>query len=408
MTGSLVANDTYARRDFLIGVVLLANGLAWFFIAVAMIDNMVVQLGLAGEKEMLVYLIYFVFASLSAFVGSILRDKISRTSLIRVWVVLGIAASIFPILISEIYLPQILIISAILGFSFGLGMPSSLSYFVDITTFENRGFFSGLIFMITNLIVPVFAFIRSANLVVNCLTSATWKSIGLLAFFIKPMPKQEDQLAVGKNEKSFTHILSKRPFILYFTAWLMFCFIERTETPLISDLFGDFSTVVFSMGPLIGGISSFVAGILCDRIGRKKIILFCFAIFGVAYAVIGLAPYSIFSWYLYLGIHSITSGALWMIFILIIWGELANSKRSERYYALGEAPYFLAYVAQLLVTPFVLEIEKISAFSLAAFFLFLAVIPLMYAPETLPEKRIKERELKEYVEKARKVSEKYT
>jgi hypothetical protein len=32
----------------------------------------------------------------------------------------------------------------------------------------------------------------------------------------------------------------------------------------------------------------------------------------------------------------------------------------------------------------------------------------MYAPETLPEKAMKERELKSYVEKAKKIREKFT
>jgi hypothetical protein len=39
--------------------------------------------------------------------------------------------------------------------------------------------------------------------------------------------------------------------------------------------------------------------------------------------------------------------------------------------------------------------------------LFLAVLPLFYAPETLPEKVRKERELKFYVEKAQEVAQKY-
>jgi len=55
--------------------------------------------------------------------------------------------------------------------------------------------------------------------------------------------------------------------------------------------------------------------------------------------------------------------------------------------------------------------ETVSAnaiFSLTAFFLFLAVLPLMYAPETLPEKKIRERELRQYVEKAKKIKEKHT
>jgi hypothetical protein len=32
----------------------------------------------------------------------------------------------------------------------------------------------------------------------------------------------------------------------------------------------------------------------------------------------------------------------------------------------------------------------------------------MYAPETLPEKTLKERELKSYIEKAKKIKEKFT
>ena len=38
--------------------------------------------------------------------------------------------------------------------------------------------------------------------------------------------------------------------------------------------------------------------------------------------------------------------------------------------------------------------------------LFLAVLPLVYAPETLPEKTMKDRELKKYLEKAQKIVEK--
>ena len=47
-----------------------------------------------------------------------------------------------------------------------------------------------------------------------------------------------------------------------------------------------------------------------------------------------------------------------------------------------------------------------TVFSFAAFFLFLAVLPLVYAPETLPEKTMKARELKNYIEKAQKEAEK--
>jgi hypothetical protein len=63
---------------------------------------------------------------------------------------------------------------------------------------------------------------------------------------------------------------------------------------------------------------------------------------------------------------------------------------------------------QVTVASFIADaIAPAAVFSLAAFFLFLAVMPLMYAPETLPEKKIQERELRVYLEKAKKVKQKY-
>ena len=41
-------------------------------------------------------------------------------------------------------------------------------------------------------------------------------------------------------------------------------------------------------------------------------------------------------------------------------------------------------------------------FSFAAFFLFAATLPLFYAPETLPEKIMKDHDLKSYIENAKK------
>ena len=80
------------------------------------------------------------------------------------------------------------------------------------------------------------------------------------------------------------------------------------------------------------------------------------------------------------------------------------------YYLLGGLPYLLASYLSELMKPAVDSFKVIqtsTAFSLASFFLFLAMLPLMYAPETLSEKRMKEMELKSYLEKAKKVKEKY-
>ena len=95
------------------------------------------------------------------------------------------------------------------------------------------------------------------------------------------------------------------------------------------------------------------------------------------------------------------------MFTIVVWGEVAEHE-IEKYYAIGEAPYFLSVMISLIFSPVTTLIPETSAFSLAALFLFLAVIPLMFAPETLPEKTLRERELRSYIEKAKRVREKFT
>lgn len=136
-------------------------------------------------------------------------------------------------------------------------------------------------------------------------------------------------------------------------------------------------------------------------------ILYGFITLGIAYAIIGIVPAALASWYLLFVINSITAGILFVIFILILWGDLSQSGTREKYYALGATPLFLTSIIELSSAQYVMLIPETSVFSVAAFFLFLAVLPLLYAPETLPERKIKLRQLRKYVEEAKKVREKY-
>jgi len=83
---------------------------------------------------------------------------------------------------------------------------------------------------------------------------------------------------------------------------------------------------------------------------------------------------------------------------------LAGEGTKEKYYVIGGLPFLLAGFLSILVQPFVQDIMKHTqlgmSFTIASFFLFIAVLPLIYAPETLPDKIMKENDLKKYVEKA--------
>ncbi|MCJ7470108.1 hypothetical protein MUO74_06380, partial [Candidatus Bathyarchaeota archaeon] len=103
----------------------------------------------------------------------------------------------------------------------------------------------------------------------------------------------------------------------------------------------------------------------------------------------------------------IAAGIFSLIFLMAIWSDLAGKRTKDKYYLIGVLPFLIPIFIQVLFTPIATAIPVSAAFSLASFFLFLAVLPLMYAPETLPEKKIELRRFKGYVEEAKKISDKY-
>ena len=90
-----------------------------------------------------------------------------------------------------------------------------------------------------------------------------------------------------------------------------------------------------------------------------------------------------------------------MLFLVTIWGDISQEKSGEKYYFLGVLPYLFSILAGGLAGPSIsVNVQELTVFSFAAFFLFVAVLPLVYAPETLPDKILKNLDLNSYVNKA--------
>lgn len=90
-----------------------------------------------------------------------------------------------------------------------------------------------------------------------------------------------------------------------------------------------------------------------------------------------------------------------MLFLVTIWGDIAQEKSSEKYYFLGVLPYLFSNLAGVFTGTYVLaNVQESMVFSFASFFLFVAVLPLVYAPETLPDRILKKLDLNSYVNKA--------
>jgi MFS family permease len=232
-----------------------------------------------------------------------------------------------------------------------------------------------------------------------------WRVLGGTGFLVL---NRKQVKPPSQKAPSYLQIIRKRQIMLYLFPWVMFSVINFAEMPILENVFGaELFTFMQIVEWAFIGVFAIVGGVIADITGRKRVVIAGFIMLGIEYAALSAFSYSSAALYLFLTLDGITWGLLFSVFFMALWGDLGENYEKEKYYALGGLPYLLSNFLYILIKTYVLDIPPVAAFSFASFFLFLAVIPLMYAPETLPEKTIKDRELKSYIEKAKKVKEKH-
>ena len=391
------------KRESIIASVLLLNTFSWFFIGQKIIAEVVSTFNGTNFESFCLGLVYPISIIASAIIGSVYMARVHKTILFYIWIIFGIIASILPAALSD-SLPIALIINMLIGISLGLGLPSCLTFFSNSVPIENRGKAGGTILLLATFCAPLITIATSTlDLATTVIVFAAWRGWSLPILFL--MPKKGYRQTVDRKPFSLVSIFQNRTFVLYFVAWSMFSLVDGFEGLVLAPRIGEFRFLMTIMEPIFAGISALAAGMFSDWVGRKRVLIFGFVSLGVAYAIIGLASQIWIAWVFYFIMDGIALGLLWVLFVIVIWGDLSKLG-IEKYYAVGQIPFFLTPIASLLLAPYIALIPEASAFSLAAFFLFIAVIPLLYAPETLPEKKIQERQLRIYTEEALKLKQK--
>lgn len=385
-------------------IVIIGNSFSWYSSAYSVFAQILAGLQIAGMETLVLFGVFYVGVAGSAVLGAKLFGRRRKLSLF-VWLVMGIFASLLLNLIDITAYPIMFAVSLFLGVSVGIGLPSCLAYFADATGVENRGLLGGIAWAGSGLgIFFIGIVLESLSRSSGIFVLAAWRAIGLMVFllFLRDKEPQPAEPAL-----SYSSILHNRTVVLCLLPWVMFCIVNWIEGPLLENLTGDvYSSVVF-VEVAISVVSALVGGFFADLIGRKRLMITGFIFLGVEYAALSLLPEVQALWYLYGVLDGITWGMFSVVFFMVLWGDLAGNARKEEYYVIGGLPYLLAVFLSELIRPYAELVPITTAFSLASFFLFLAVLPLMYAPETLPEKKMKDRELKQYIDKAKKTKEKY-
>lgn len=357
--------------------------------------NYIIIVGNIGESLALSFLNSF-FACAMAFliIGAFLSERLKlRAHLI--WNLLGIIFGIA--LMLPIGSTTGLILYSILGgVATGLGIPRAVTLVINRTTFENRGGVSGVFTaMVYVLIIGCSFFINTA--VQMGMFLVLIKLINMfIAFktdFTKTPPAEGPFVRFGANIKfSFCFL------------WFIFLLVDALLS-ISGRLVMGYELVVLRTASMLVGLASMpLVGALMDEIGRKKLLVFCYAYLGFEYALITLSGGYLIR-YTYL--DGIAWGILTVFFIMVLVGDIIFPQGRPLFLSIMMSIAFLgSYVRDTLLASNIVFYPQ-QIFTITSVFLFVAVVVMLFLPETLPDKVLQKKELQDYLQRAKKVREKY-
>lgn len=400
------------KKLAIVNIMAISNAFVWYLLAFNTLKVLLSQQNANTADTLLVFGVNTGAIVIAGLLGSFLGNKFNnKTRFLYIWLASGMFLSLIPLGLNVLDISQLTLISLIFGLYFGIGMPATMGYHSALTNTESRARIGGLSFLIIALTFAVAGLVMFDNLIITCVVLAVLRWVGLMVFhFVRGKEQPKPEMAV----LSYRSIATNRPFILYFIPWCMFTLINYMTIPIQQNIFQTEASYQFftAMENIVIALSAVLSGFIADKFGRKRLTIIGFIMLGIGYAVMGLfsanASNVIWGNIIYIISDGIAWGIFYVLFVFTLWGDLAYTKASDKLYFLGALPFVTSYFMQMLFSDSLQGIDKTLIFSFASFFLFLAVLPLFYAPETLSEKLLKDRDLQSYVMNAKKKADKET
>jgi hypothetical protein len=245
------------------------------------------------------------------------------------------------------------------------------------------------------------------------------RSISLLVLLLDKDETINKKPKVGLAQNAYSE------FIYYLIPWIMFVVAASTASNVITAFTTDPSVLqtqsydydsVIRLGNVFRyaliAIFGFLSGIVIDRVGRKQTIIIGLISLGIGFALLGfLSPLS----ETIILVYFMASGIAWGFFLsvfLVVPGDLSISGSRELFYALGTiSPLIILFSFSIIDTTWLTNlIRVISATSFSqilSVILFISIVPVMKAKETLTEGKKRERKIKEHIEQVGKLVRDY-
>ena len=343
--------------------------------------------------------LFFGFTILWTVIGSFIGRRINRRKLLAASILLGTISILLLAFVKGSFLAAILTIG--IGASMGLGLPSSMAFIADSTKVEERARVSGIVILGTFVLAFIsIAIIEILNLTI--LDAVLLFAILRLTSILAVVWSKYYGEALKNTKKIRLPSEAYRELLLFLIPWMMFCVAAGLAINLVP---ADIDT---SMGTMLRylfiAVFGFFSGIISDRFGRKKPIIFGLIILGTSFAMLGFLGMTQTIVNVYLAISGVAWGSFFVVF-LAVPGDLSVLGLREKFYGIGYIlPISILFGLSAFPAPKIFPAGSESSLSqIMSFILFLSIIPILYAKETLPERIIRERRLQEHVTKVGKI-----
>jgi hypothetical protein len=357
--------------------------------------------GIISVEATTIFILFLAISScISIFAGAYFSKKYSpRLQIVSVITGLLFAFSLYLPIQGEFW---IFVYSIIAGIVATIGISNVVTAFISKTNFSNRGSTSGILTLLVYLVLFVFV------ILVGQLRELAIVLIILKIFSLFPSLRiKEFTFDTEVKDYIKTNDRIKLSFLL---VWVIFNISNIAASAYLQNYIMDENVgQMLSFGStILGLITIFVGGILMDIYGRKRLIMFSFAYLGANYALISFSG-GILYWFTVL--DGIAWGILTVMFLLVLWGDICKPSNRSFWVAISLSVVIITYPADMIASYLINQYGTISninnIFPITSFFLFIAVVIILYLPETLPEKIIQKKELDDYIHMAKKVKEKY-
>ena len=345
--------------------------------------------------------LFYISIICSAIIGSMISEKLRRRRFLELWILLGVITTL-SVIVNQglLFLLFILVLG---GVSFGLGFPYCLAFFAESTNVEERARVAGALIFTTFFSIILCIVVSTGlqcGLIEYVFICALLRSISFFSILIDPHER------IVCKERGWMTIFTTRGLGLYYLSWLMFSvaagIFTIVELPdyLQTESISVLKSVFLYLGVIL---SSLFSGFAADHFGRKRTIMFGSIILGISYTVFSIATDEP-SFLLTRIISGVAWGIIFVAYMLTVVGDLATTCSKEKFYAIGVVvPIIVFMVFQSFSGTFTPSVPIGAISAILSILLFISVIPLLYAPETLPIDKIRQRRFEKHLRKLKKL-----